>query len=982
MTDSAPSGASSSPLRLLAGCTVPRAEVAACLAVANALKVPVVLSSKDAAESKARPSQASLAPTPHAPASDPTVDEDKKDACVLVTPDGSVVSAYAVCLYFLSVARKRRRQAEKAAPQQEKRQEGEAAPARDAERDAWQAEDALAWAAFKLRGALRGVRKDRLLQQLNSLEERLSGDPQTSPAAFPSVSSLLAASPSLFVAPAMFMFCLLRYAHPTSSFADWPSLAKFLQALGSSPAVAATLHAVPLPSRACGARALTRALLSSSASPQTEKTRERFYITTAINYTNGPPHMGHVYEAVTSDVVARFHRIAGKEVFFLTGTDEHGQKIANTAERVGKTPQEICDFFAAGFQEMNKKLHISNDQYIRTTQADHKAVCQWLWKRVQEKGDIYLDTYVGWYNEREETFVSEIEARLTDYKDPTSGKPLQKMEEASYFFRMSKYQERLLKHIHDNPDFIRPEERRKNILKRLEEPLLDLSCSRTTFTWGVPVPGDEKHVMYVWFDALTNYYSATAMNDGARSAFWPANVHIIGKDIIWFHTVIWPCMLMAAELPLPKCVFGHGFVTAADGEKMSKSLGNVVDPNDILKEHDADSFRFYLVRETKYGNDLRFDEDALTATTNAELADTLGNLVHRATSLCVKFCGGRVPAVPLPAGGKAPFSIADTVGEMERLVEQFALREALEAAMNACREANKFVTDWAPWSLPDPVEKQRVVRGALEAVFVLAHLLEPFIPVTSAHIFKKLNTQPRILADISPWFDNLTPGTAVDVGDILFAKKKVEKAAEIFLQKCELRVGHIISAAPHPHCLKDPKMPPFLVLSVAFSPTAKPEEARDSGAARTAVVLLSQSAKDGPEKLVGKSVIVLVNVKPFTVKGVLSQVLVLAAKPSDGAAEASLLTVATDSKAPSEAALTGFLVQAPGFPPALRARENLKNTEMKAAAFCVSRAHPHAVALADVGPLQVVDAATGRVREGVSVVVESEAASGPLALAL
>ncbi|EPR59974.1 methionyl-tRNA synthetase [Toxoplasma gondii GAB2-2007-GAL-DOM2] len=973
MTGSSPkSAASSTPLRLVAGSAVPRGDVAACIAVGHALNIPVVLVSKDADKAEqAEPSSSAPAPPPQAPVASSASEEDKKDLCVLLTREGSVVSAYAICLYLLSLARKRLAETKTAAP--EKRLESREKLSEAYEGDAWQAEDALAWAAFKLRGALRGVRKDLLLQQLNLLEERIAG---SSDCAFPALSALLSTSaPSPFVAPAMFVFCMLRYAHPTSAFSDWPALSAFLGSLGASPAAAATLKAVPLPARSCGFPEMSQALLASAgACAVAQRQREKFYITTAINYTNGPPHMGHVYEIVTSDALARFHRIAGRDVFFLTGTDEHGQKIANTAERLGKTPQEICDFYAAGFQAMNAKLCVSNDQYIRTTQAAHKAVCQWLWKRVQERGDIYLDTYVGWYNEREETFVSESEARLTDYKDPTTGKPLQKMEEPSYFFRMSKYQARLVKHINENPDFIRPEERRKNILKRLEEPLLDLSCSRTTFSWGVPVPGDEKHVMYVWFDALTNYYSATVMNDGARASFWPADVHIIGKDIVWFHTVIWPCMLMAADLPLPKCVFGHGFVTAADGEKMSKSLGNVVDPNDILQAHDADSFRFYLVRETKFGSDLRFDEDALTATTNAELADTLGNLVHRATSLCVKFCEGKVPPVSLPAEGKAPFSIPDTVGEMERLVGQFGLREALEVAMNACREANKFLTDWAPWSLTDSTEKQRVVRGALEAVFVLGHLLEPFIPVTADHIFKKLNTAPKTLADLSPWFDNLVPGTPVEVGDILFAKKKVEKAAEIFLQKCELRVGYVVSAEPHPHCLKDPKMPPFVVLSVAFT--------LDASASRTAVVLLSEREKNAPEKLVGKAVVVLANVKPFTVKGVLSQVLVLAAKTDSNAMEATLLTVAVDPAAAPEQTtpLTGSLIQAPGFPPALRARENLKTTEMKAAALCAEA--NRAVALDGVGPLQVVDA-SGHVRQGVSVVVAPETpCQGRLSLAL
>ncbi|PFH32122.1 methionyl-tRNA synthetase [Besnoitia besnoiti] len=971
-----------SPLRLLAGSSVSRSDVAACLSVAFALNLPISLvsSSKDSQD------PARSAPAPGAAASGGLSDEEKKDVCVLLTPEGPIVSAYAICLYFLSLVKRGcEDEAGKRKAAAEEKREAAVSETPKNEGSYWKAEDALAWAAFRLRGALRGVRKDILLQELDFLDERLGSACFAASTvwrvAFAALclvcvsaldSEASSSRGSLSAVPEMCIFSLLRYSHPTSAFGDWPALSKFLAAAGSSAAAAATLSQLPLPARA-GAE-LTRQALLQTASPATGKPQaaEKFYVTTAINYTNGPPHMGHVYEAVTADVIARFHRIFGRDVYFLTGTDEHGQKIANTAERLGKTPQEICDFYAQGFQDLNKQLHISNDFFIRTTQAQHKTTCQWLWRRVQERGDIYLDTYVGWYNEREETFVSESEARLADYKDVASGKPLQKMEEPSYFFRMSKYRNRLLKHIEEHPDFIRPEERRKNILKRLEEPLLDLSCSRTTFSWGVPVPGDEKHVMYVWFDALTNYYSACKMNEGTRLDFWPANVHIIGKDILWFHTVIWPCMLMAAELPLPKCVFGHGFVTAADGEKMSKSLGNVVDPLDILKEHDADSFRFYLVREARYGSDLRFDPDALTATTNAELADTLGNLVHRATSLCGKFCGGRVPAEALPGEGHPPFQVAETVAEMERLMSQFWLREALEVAMNACRDANKFLTDWAPWSLSDPVEKQRVVRGALEAVYVLAHLLEPFIPVAAAQIFKKLNTERRTLASLSPWYDNLQPGTPVDVGAILFVKKKVEKTAEIFLQKCELRVGQIVKAEPHPHCVKDPKMPPFLVLSIAFDA---------SGAVtRTGVVLLSEKEKDAPAGLVGRLVVSLVNVKPFTVKGVLSQVLVLAAK-LDGTNAASLLTLAGEQRGPE---LVGSLVQAPGFPPVLRGRENLKHTEMKAAALTIDAGKAGLVALEGVGALQIVSgAAPSAPKPGLSVVVHRPFSPGAkLALAL
>jgi len=543
--------------------------------------------------------------------------------------------------------------------------------------------------------------------------------------------------------------------------------------------------------------------------------KEKFYITTAINYTNGDPHAGHAYEAITSDVIARYHRRYGRDVFFLTGSDEHGQKVEQSAIKQGVSPQDIADKYSQGFKQLNKQLNISNDYYIRTTAPHHAEFCRSLWKRVRDKGDIYLKDYVGWYNVHEEKYVTDKEAEADNYQDEY-GRPYEKKSEESYFFRMSKYQDALLEYIQEkNPLFIQPESRKREILAFLSEPLQDLCVSRTVCQWGIKCPedpdytGNKSHVMYVWFDALSNYASGVNYLDCKEDPynwkrFWPTDVHIIGKDITRFHCVIWPTMLMSADLPLPRTVFGHGFVQAEGGIKMSKSLGNVVDPVEVLKIYPSDSVRFYIARATTYGEDLSFSLNALCADHNALLKDNLGNLLHRATSLCAAYCDGEIPeeSTELLNGG-FPFDLdglrnlfevafstrpADTMMDAETSTKDEKLREHIsicrsgfafqmksgaDAVTSAIASINSYLQELHPWNVRGDdaasVAKRRgSVRGALEGIYAAAHFLQPYCPNMAVTLFHKIGVKPTYIPALSANFDNLPPGTKTYVGPILF----------------------------------------------------------------------------------------------------------------------------------------------------------------------------------------------------------------------
>ena len=374
--------------------------------------------------------------------------------------------------------------------------------------------------------------------------------------------------------------------------------------------------------------------------------RNKFYITTAISYPNGAPHIGHAYELIASDAIARFKRLDGYDVFFLTGTDEHGQKMLQTATKEGIEVRALADRNAARFRAMADALNASQDDFIRTTEDRHYKTSQAIWNRMEAAGDIYLASYSGWYSVRDEAYYAEGETTVTGdgVRLGPQGTPVEWVEEESYFFRLSAFQDRLLAFYHDHPDFIGPEERKNEIVSFVKSGLKDLSVSRTAFDWGIPVPGNPKHVMYVWVDALTNYLTATGyLEDGPRKNYWPADVHIIGKDIVRFHTVYWPAFLMSAGLPLPHRVFGHGFLFNR-GEKMSKSLGNVIDPFTLAEHYGVDPLGYFFLREVPFGQDGNYSHEAIVTRINADLANDLGNLAQRSLSMVNKNLGGHAPA--------------------------------------------------------------------------------------------------------------------------------------------------------------------------------------------------------------------------------------------------------------------------------------------------------------------------------------------------
>jgi len=597
-----------------------------------------------------------------------------------------------------------------------------------------------------------------------------------------------------------------------------------------------------------------------------------FYITTPIYYVNDVPHIGHAYTTIAADVLARYHRLKDDDVFFLTGLDEHGQKVQQAAQKAAMDPQAYCDRLAPQFQTLWKRLNISNDAFIRTTDSKHKLYVQKTLQTLYDKKLIYRADYTGWYC-------------------PDCKRPVERLSESNYFFKMSQYQNRLVKHIEAHPDFIRPRSRSNEVLGFLQKPLEDLSISRPTsrLAWGIPLPFDSNYVTYVWFDALVNYISALEYLRPSPSfdRYWPASIHLVGKDILTTHAVYWSTMLMALELPLPKTIFAHGWWTA-NGEKMSKSRGNVVDPHAVVDEFGVDAFRYFLLREVPFGQDGDFSREALIGRINTDLANDLGNLLNRSLTMIERFARGIVPEPEKTVNADLDKQLQRTALEVlpavERHLGSLEFNRALEAIWSLVQLGNQYIDKSAPWTLAKQPEDQprlnTVLYNAAETLRFLCLALYPFMPQAAEEMKRQLGlvlnfSKPMLSSEIT--WGGVLPGTEIAKGSPLFPRIETTKTQgdarvtqdqqpapsptdQITIdefRKVSLRVGLVIAAE------RVPKSTRLLRLQV------------DIGTERRQVVA-GIGSKYAPEDLVGKRVVVVANLKPAKLMGVESQGMVLA----------------------------------------------------------------------------------------------------------